>query len=135
MVRALVGNSITMDLGFYRIEDGVYPEEPNATRKIRPDVHIFDRTGPFFPTVLSGDVDGDGRLDLLVGQSWKELQIFIGVPGRDVFARNPQKVEVAMTANERDTRVVDLNKDGKQDILIHHPSTTGPHRVTMLIVR
>ena len=41
--------------------------------------------------------------------------------------------------------LVDLNKDGKQDILLHHPSccrgdmhrdaTTEPPRVTMLIAR
>ena len=33
------------------------------------------------------------------------------------------------------TWLVDLNKDGKQDILMHHPSTTEPHRVSMLIAR
>ena len=38
-------------------------------------------------------------------------------------------------ASEKYTWLVDLNKDGKQDILMHHPSTTGPHRVAMLIDR
>ncbi len=33
------------------------------------------------------------------------------------------------------TWLVDLDKDRKQDILMHHPSTTEPHRVTMLIAR
>lgn len=135
MFRALVGNSITMDIEFYRIKDGLYPDQPNATRKIRPDVHVLDRRGPFFPTVLAGDVNGDGRLDLSVGQSWQELRIFIGVPGPDLLARKPQKVEVALTANERNTRLVDLNGDSKQDLLIYHPSTTEPHRVVMLIAR
>ena len=37
------------------------------------------------------------------------------------------------SATERE--LVDLNKDGKQDILMHHPSTTESHRVTMLIAR
>ena len=38
-------------------------------------------------------------------------------------------------ASEKYTWLVDLNKDGKQDILMHHPSTTEPHRMTMLIAR
>ena len=53
-----------------------------------------------------------------------------------------------MPNDEEYTWLVDLNKDGKQDILMHHPFTlrdaggvpirppgTGPHRVTMLIAR
>jgi hypothetical protein len=31
--------------------------------------------------------------------------------------------------------LVNLNKDEKQDILMHHRSTTEPHRVTMLIAQ
>ena len=37
--------------------------------------------------------------------------------------------------NEEYTWLVDLNRDDKQDVLMHHPSTTEPHRVTMLIAR
>ena len=37
--------------------------------------------------------------------------------------------------DEENTWLVDLNKDGKQDNLMHHPSTTEPHRVTTLIAR
>ncbi len=33
------------------------------------------------------------------------------------------------------TWLVDLNRDGKQDLLMHHASTTEPHRVTMLIAQ
>ena len=36
---------------------------------------------------------------------------------------------------EEYTWLVDLNKDSKQDILMDHPSTTEPHRLTMLIAR
>ena len=37
--------------------------------------------------------------------------------------------------HEEFTWPVDLNKDGKQDILMHHLSTTEPNRVTMLMAR
>ena len=69
-----------------------------------------------------------------MGRGRKELRVFIGVPGPKLFARRPQKVAVAMPKEEY-TWLVDLNKDSKQDILMDHPSTTEPHRLTMLIAR
>ncbi len=85
--------------------------------------------------MLIADVNGDGRSDLLVQEDREELRVFIGVPGPDLFARRPQKVAVAMPDDEEYTWLVDLNKDGKQDLLMHHRSTTEPHRVTMLIAQ
>ena len=59
---------------------------------------------------------------------YRELRVFIGVPGPDLFARRPQKMAVAVPNDEEYTWLVDLNKDGMQDVLMHHPSTTEPHR-------
>ena len=135
MIRVLLANSIAMDLYFFRCEDGLYPDKPQATRKIRPDFDRFGKPGPFFPAVLLGDVNGDGHADLLVGKSRKELQVFLGVSGPDLFTDQPQKVAVVLPDDERNTRLVDLDRDGKQDVLIHQRSDTEPHRVTMLMAR
>ena len=135
MSRAMVGKSIAIDLEFYRMEDGITPDKPTTRRKIRPALDIFETDNVFFPVVLLGDVNGDGRLDLLVGKNWEELHIFLGIPGRELLARKPQKVAVAMPNDERNARLVDLNRDNKEDLLIHYPSTTHPHRVVLLIAR
>ena len=82
--------------------------------------------------MLIGDVNGDALSDLLVQKGPEELRVYLGVPGPKLFARLPQKIKVAMP-NEEYTWLVDLNKDHKQDVLMHHPSTTKPHRVTILI--
>ncbi len=139
MFRALVGNSVPIDLELYRAEDGVYPDRPTTKRKIRRFAPFAGLGNVFFPAVLMGDVNGDGRADLLVGEGPELLHVFLGEPGPGLLARRPQKVAVALPYDERKTRLVDLNKDGKEDLLIHHTPTdrapSGPHRVTTLIAR
>ena len=135
MSRAMIGKSIAIDLEFYRMENDRHPNKPTTMRKIRPDLDIFEKDRVFFPVVLLGDVSGDGRSDLLVGKNWEELHVFLGVPGQELLARKPQKVAVAMPNDERNARLVNLNADNKQDLLIHYPSSTDPHRVVLLIAR
>ncbi len=135
MSRAMVGNSISMDLEFYRMEDGVYPREPTTKRKIRPAFAPFNARGVFFPAVLLGDVNGDRRSDLLVGKNWEEMYIFLGVPGPELLAQIPEKIRATMPNDERNIWLVDINADDKQDILLYYPSTTESHRVTLLITK
>ena len=131
--RAMLTRSVRMHLEFYRMEGGIYPDKPNATRKIKGHAPgVSGEKGIFHPSVLIGDVNGDALSDLLVQKGPEELRVYLGVPGPKLFARRPQKIKVAMP-NEEYTWLVDLNKDHKQDVLMHHPSTTKPHRVTILI--
>ena len=133
--RAMLTRSVRMHLEFYRMERGIYPDKPNATRKIKGHAPgVSGKKGIFHPSVLIGDVNGDALSDLLVQKGPEELRVYLGVPGPKLFARGPQKIKVAMP-NEEYTWLVDLNKDHKQDVLMHHPSTTKPHRVTILIAR
>ena len=74
--------------------------------------------------MLIGNVNDDRNLDLLVGRSHKQLNIYLGVPGQELFSMQPKKVAVTMPYDEKYTWLADINKDGKDDILLHHPSTT-----------
>ncbi len=135
VVDALVSRSVSLDLEFYRMEGGVYPDDPSAARKTR--IYSLAKSGEkasFLPAVLIGDVNGDGYSDLLMGRGRHELRVFLGVPGPELFTRQHQKVPVAASGDEY-SWLVDLNKDGKQDVLMHHPSATEPHRLTLLIAR
>ena len=54
MTRALVGNSIAIDLEFYRMENGTYADKPTATRKIRPDIRPVQGTRGFLSSSIVG---------------------------------------------------------------------------------
>ena len=172
-IKGFMGDDIWLGLEFYRIEEDRYPDTPNTTRGIALDgvpshrepgwvpldivlrgaTHERRKTQKSYPrafnaTLLIGDVTGDGRSDLLIADHPRIMVVFSGVPGPEIFARDPQEVKVAVPNDEEYTWLVDLNKDGVQDILMHHPFTlrdahgapklapgTEPHRVTMLIAQ
>lgn len=115
-----MGDDIRLNLEFYRMEEGQYPDTPNATRRIALDgvpshrepgsvplsivlrgatreSRKTQKTWPraFNATLLIGDLTGDGLSDLLIGQHPRHLDVFVGVPGPDLFSRRPQDVAVA----------------------------------------
>jgi hypothetical protein len=96
--------------------------------------------------ILLGDVTGDGRSDLLLGLDKRSIpglrhhpddlfRVYVGVPGPDLFSPQYEDVVVPVPTDDEYARLADLDKDGRQDILLHYPSTTDPSRLTILISR
>ena len=134
MMRAMVGNSISMNLQSYRLQKDEYPHLPSYQRKIRPELGI--KSGNlFFPLVLVGDVNGDGRTDLLLRESRGALSVFKGVPGPTLFSNEPQIIPMNFPQDERHIWLVDLNRDNRQDILALHMSNEIEPRLVSLITR
>ena len=172
-IKGFMGDDVWLKLAFYRIDDGRIPDQPTAIRRIQLDgapsprepgwvpldvvlrggKHVLRKDRAAYPRAFNknlfiGDVTGNGRSDLLIEWTHRELHVFAGVPGPDLFAGQPQKVAVELPNDEEYTWMTDLNRDGRQDIVMHHPFTqrdahgapmelpgTEPHRVILLIAR
>ena len=136
LIDGILTGSVSRDLEIYRMKGGIYSDKPDATHEI--EVYPRSESGEkaaIFPSLLIGDVNGDKHLDLIIQKGRKELRVFLGVSGPNLFTRKPKKVAVTLPNNEKHTWLVDLNNDDKQDILMYHPSTTESNRVTLLIAR
>jgi hypothetical protein len=112
----------------------------------RKDREQYSRA--FNKNLFIGDVTGNGHADLLIEWTHRELHVYAGVPGPGLFADEPQKVAIELPNDEEFAWMTDLNRDGRQDIVMHHPFTkrdahgaptelsgTESQRVTLLISR
>lgn len=171
-IKGAMGDDVRLDLEFYRMENGGYRDAADTVRRIALDgapshrepgwvpldvvlrgpTHVRKRTQETWPrafnrTLLVGDVTGDGRLDVLLEAEFTDLRVFVGVPGPELFASRPQSIDVELHDAEY-TWLVDVNRDGKQDVLTHLPFSgrdahgaaeesagTERQRVTLLIAR
>lgn len=135
MAGAMIGNSVSIDLAFYRIRNGEHSAKPDWKRRVSSPFAPLDKRGPLFPTILAGDVDGDGRSDLLIGDRWDELSVYLGVPGTEPVAARAISVAAPLPADERKARIADLDNNGREDVYIEHPCADGPGRIVVLMAR
>ena len=132
MTRALTRNVIYQSLDFFEFDNHTFTPKPTLRRKIKPKLKKEKAKGVYFPIVLFDDVNGDNRADLIVGHNWSEMHVYVGVPDSELFPKEPQIIKIPLPNDERNVRLVDLNRDNKKDILIYYPFGQKAHQVTLM---
>ena len=172
-IKGFMGDDVWLNLDFYHVQGGRIPVRATATRRIQLDGAPSPREPGWVPlevvlqggkharrrdreqylrafnkNLFIGDMTGNGRADLLIEWTHRELHVYEGVPGPGLFADEPEKVAIELPNDEEFAWMTDLNRDGRKDIVMHHPFTnrdahgapmglpgTESHRVTLLIAR
>jgi hypothetical protein len=172
-LKGFMGDDIGLNIEFYRQENGRYSATPNATRVLALDgipshrepgsvpldlvlrgaTHERRRTQKIWPKafnsiLLIGDINGDGLEDFIKGDHPRKLVVHLGTTGAAMFAAKSQEIRVQVPNDEEYSWLVDLNQDGKQDLVLHQPFTdrdghgtpkqpagSEPHRVMLLIAQ
>lgn len=135
MLRAMMGTSITLISEIFTV-DGATEDGSAVRRRFKSDIDTRGgRDGGFFPAVVTGDVNGDGRTDLLLGKHRGELHVYLGETGPGMLTETPVKLSVELPGDERNTWLTDLNGDARQDIVLQHPAGEEPGRLTLLVSR
>lgn len=118
IIGALLTRSASVDLAIYRMDHDVFNGEPSLTKKIKVRFD-FGEGELFVPAVLSADITGDGRQDLLVQRDEETLLVYPGEPTHRLFSKNPIKLELSLPKEREGFLVSDLNGDGRDELILH----------------
>lgn len=117
IVRVLLRGSANLDVDFYLLaENRSYPAQANFRQQAKIDVSIsnlrFDM--PLFQLI---DLTGDGKKSLVLGEGRNELRFF--APDRQrLFSRNSDRVALPLPRDASRVKVIDLNGNGKEDLIL-----------------
>ena len=147
-LKGMMGDDIRLTVEFYRGGEGLGTIQPSSTCRIDLDgvpshrergsvpldlvlrgaTHERRQTQTIWPrafnsTFLVGDVTGDGNSDLLISSHPRQLTFVAGVAGPGLFSEYAQSIPIALPNDEEYSWLADLNRDGKQDLIMHRPYT------------
>lgn len=141
LVRALLTGTVRFDLNFYVMRGNSYPAEPNVTRPVKIRFSLASGDVLAGNWVQIGDATGDGLADLLVRHDETRIDVYAGSADDELFAAEPFAVAVDLPDHKvgpDNVSPVDLNDDGRDDLLISFPARAGeeePNRLGIVLSR
>ncbi|KKO46098.1 hypothetical protein WG68_06990 [Arsukibacterium ikkense] len=117
IVRVLLRGSANLDIDFYLLDDNRrYPAKADFRQQATIDVSIsnlrFD-----MPLFELANLSADGKKTLVVGEGGRQLRFYEPDASR-LFSRRSERLNLDLPRDSSRVRVMDLNGNGKDDILL-----------------
>ncbi len=126
IINYLIRKKVTLQAEVYLFDGSRYDSKPTFDESLT----IEAPSGRERLVYITGDFDGDGRLDLAIGVGGDKLAIHPG-DKRKLFSSKPErKIDVKSSGT---ARTLDLNADGKDDVIIFHPGGKDEKRLDVII--
>ena len=118
IISALLTRSANVDVAIHQLDEGVFSGKPTLTKKIKVRFD-FGEGDLFVPAVLSADVTGDGRQDLLVQRDEEMLLVYPGEGTERLFSKQPVRLNLDLPKDRENFVVADLDGDGRDELIVH----------------
>lgn len=132
MFRVFVMKTISMNYEYHQMENSAFSTHSSVKGKWSIK---FDWDEGFYPAIKIGDVNGDGRHEVVMTVNPEELHIYAWSPKLNMLSQEPHSISSTVPGSEMHTWLFDINDDKKEDIFMYHPSETGNHRLIVLIAK
>ncbi len=123
-IGALFSRSVTLDIAIHAADDaGVIPTKPSE--EVRAKVRFDFGSGQVeFPTEAFGDLDGDGRRDLILKRGRDRLGWRRNLGGGR-FDRDDERLELPAPKNGATVYAADLDGDGTDEVIVRYDMQDG----------
>lgn len=128
IIRVLLRGSANLDIDFYLLNaQRQYPQKADFRQQATIDVSIGNLRYDM-PLFALADTQGNGNKSLLLGEGTTALRLY---PHEDkrLFSRRGKRFKLALPRDASRVQVMDLNADGKDDLVLPFDSQEAePHR-------
>lgn len=117
---------VGIEVAVHYFHEGTFRTRPDKTASITIDAPDGRERSAY----ATGDFDGDGRLDVAIGTAADKLSVYQGA--QDAFLTSRPWVTLALPTFGV-ARTADLNGNGADDLVLHHPSGSNQRRIEMVL--
>jgi hypothetical protein len=117
IIRALLSGTTSLDMQFYLMKDDrSFSDKPDLNHKATANVSI-GRAAIDLPLLQVAYLHNSDQKDLLVGEGQEQLQIIRTQENR-LFAGESRRFKTSLPRNGAQVKVMDINRDGKDDLVL-----------------